>query len=56
MPDDWAQTAVDDIVNDLCSRRGLSHAFAEIDHDIQEEIRETWAAFVRKAYRTDGPR
>lgn len=56
MPDDWAQTTADEIIADLCDRRGLRQAFEEIDAGIQEEIRAAWAQIVRKVFRSDGPK
>jgi hypothetical protein len=53
--DDWAQTAADEIIENLRDRRGLAHVFDEIDAEIQEEIRDTWAGIIRRVARTDGP-
>ena len=53
--DDWAQTAADEIISDMSDRRGLRQAFDEIDSDIQEEIRATWAEIIRRVARTDQP-
>lgn len=40
---------VDDIISDMTSRRGLRHAWDDIDEDVQAEIRETWIAIVANA-------
>lgn len=53
--DDWAQTAADEIIENLRERRGLSHVFDEIDAAIQEEIRTSWAEVIRRVFRSDGP-
>jgi hypothetical protein len=34
---------------DLCDRRGLRHAFEEIDEDIQDEIRRVWIDIFAQA-------
>lgn len=44
-PDD-AKQAVDEIVRDLTDRRGLSTAWAAIDDETLDEIRETWAKII----------
>ena len=36
------------IEKDLRGRRGLRQEFEGIDSDIQDEIRDRWAALVRK--------
>ncbi len=53
--DDWAQTAADEIIDNLRGRRGLAHVFDEIDHEIQDEIRTSWAEVIRRVFRTNGP-
>lgn len=40
---------VDRIIADLCDRRGLKGEWALIDPDIQDEIRERWAAIIRSS-------
>jgi hypothetical protein len=44
-----ATAAVDAIINDLSDRRGLKREWAQIDPDIQQEIRDTWTALIVKA-------
>jgi hypothetical protein len=34
------------IIDDLTDRKGLRHEFDNIDPDIQDEIKETWAEIV----------
>ena len=42
-----ASKAVERIIdNDLTDRRGLKHEWRQIDPDIQEEIRQTWADII----------
>lgn len=48
---DTAQKIVAAIESDLRDRRGLRQEFEAIDDDIQDEIRDTWAAIVRKVIR-----
>ena len=43
-----ARMAVDEILKDLCDRRGLKHEWQRIDPEIQDEIRTAWEAAVRK--------
>lgn len=44
---DLAQRIVARIEADLCDRRGLRQAFEGVDEDIQDEIRDNWAAIIR---------
>lgn len=46
--DTKADRIVSLILDDMLGRRGLDGAWDEIDEDIQEEIRATWAAIVHK--------
>ena len=45
----WVLTAVDDIIDDLTSRRGLRQEFDNIDLEIQDEIRMKWASIISNA-------
>ena len=40
--------AVEAIVADLCDRRGIKHAWHEIDDDVQDEIRYVWGLIIEK--------
>jgi hypothetical protein len=42
-----ASGAVLAIVRDLRDRRGLKHEWDQIDHDIQQEIIDTWTDIVQ---------
>jgi hypothetical protein len=44
-----SQVAADAIVRDLLSRRGLRQEWEEIDEEIQQEIKQAWAALIQKA-------
>lgn len=44
---DKAEEIVDAILVDLTDRRGLRHAWDEIDDDIRDEIKACWAEIVR---------
>ena len=44
-----AQEAVDKILDDLTSRKGLRHEWDDIDEDIQKEITEEWISIVMSA-------
>jgi hypothetical protein len=41
--------AVESIVQDLSDRRGLRQEWEQIDEDIQEEIKQTWAVIIRES-------
>jgi hypothetical protein len=41
-----AKIAVEKIVGDLLDRRGLKSEWAQIDEDIQEEIKDAWTLIV----------
>ncbi len=41
-----ANGIVDDIVADLCARKGLRHEWDQIGADIRDEIREEWRQIV----------
>jgi hypothetical protein len=41
-----AHEVVDAIIKDLTNRRGLSQEWDQIDPDIKEEIRNTWAGLI----------
>jgi len=41
-----AEAIVDDIIENLCDRRGLSHEWFNIDGEIQSDIRSTWIEIV----------
>jgi hypothetical protein len=45
---DKAQQIVEAIEADLTDRRGLKQEWGQIDYDIQDEIRDTWAGIIRK--------
>lgn len=47
--DEAARRAVDSIMKDLESRRGLKQEWAGIDADIRREIRERWTALILEA-------
>jgi hypothetical protein len=40
--------AVDAIILDLSDRRGLKQEWDQIDDDIQQEIKETWAGLINR--------
>lgn len=42
-----ATDIVDAILADMTDRRGLRHQWDQIDRDIQQEIRDTWAEIVQ---------
>lgn len=46
---DWAQYAARGVLADLTDRRGIRHAFDEIDEDIRVEIVESLADIIRTA-------
>jgi hypothetical protein len=50
-----AAQVVDRIENDLTDRKGLRHAWDNIEADIAEEIREEWRGFVLEALSTPAP-
>jgi hypothetical protein len=41
-----ADRVVSLIIGDLTDRSGLQNVWDELDEDIQEEIRQTWASFI----------
>jgi len=41
-----AKLIVDDIIDDLCDRRGLRQEWDETDEDIQKEIKDTWKNII----------
>jgi hypothetical protein len=41
-----ANFAVSKIISDLTDRRGLKHAWFDIDDDIQEQIKEKWVKIL----------
>ena len=41
-----ANFAVSKIISDLTDRRGLKHAWFDIDDDIQEQIKEKWVKII----------
>jgi hypothetical protein len=43
-----AERIVTDIIDDLTNRRALRQAWDDIDEDIQQEIRDTWAVIVQR--------
>lgn len=47
MVDTLAEKIVDDIIDDLTDRGGLSNMWEEIDEDIIIEIRQTWIEIVK---------
>ena len=54
MTEQQARIAVAAIVKDLSDRRGLRQEWEQIDDDIREEIRETWAELIVAASREEG--
>lgn len=56
MPDDWAQTAADAVIDNLRDRRGIRQAFDGVDDEVMEEIRDTLAGIIRDTAATDQPR
>lgn len=38
---------VDKIINDMSGRKGLGDEWDNIDHDVRDELRETWEQLVR---------
>lgn len=49
---DWADAAVDSIIEDLNDRSGLG--IDSVEDEIQEEIRTTWAGIIREKARLSG--
>jgi hypothetical protein len=49
-----AERIVKAIITDFTDRRGLRQEWEQIDADIQQEIRETWLAIVRKELTKEG--
>lgn len=47
-PESKELKAIFNIISDLTDRRGLKHAFNDIDADIQDEIIETWVDCIKK--------
>lgn len=41
-----AEAIVDDIIEDLCDRKGLSDEWFSIDGDLQSDIRSTWIEII----------
>ena len=39
--------SVDEIIRDLSDRRGIKHAWDQIDADIQEEIKQVWREAIQ---------
>ena len=54
-PKQAAARAVDDIISDLCDRRGLRQEWKGIDKDIQKEICNAWRVIVERAIRSALP-
>ena len=48
---DWWDEAAALVLTELKGRRGIGQAFDEIDDDIKQEIYETIAEIIKKAYR-----
>jgi hypothetical protein len=46
---DWAHAAARGILHDLNDRRGIKHAFREIDEDVRKEMVAAHAAIIRAA-------
>lgn len=42
-----AEAIVDEIIMDICDRRGLRQAWEAIDEGVQREIRDTWIEIVK---------
>jgi len=40
--------SVDEIILDLSDRRGIKHAWGQIDDDIQEEIKRVWRSAIQQ--------
>lgn len=49
MKSDTARKVVDQIVNDITSRRGIGDEWEQIEPDIEEEIRNEWIDFLMRA-------
>lgn len=45
---DTAKDIVEDIIKDLCGRRGLRQEWEACDEEVVEEIKETWLHIVRE--------
>lgn len=45
----WADRAVDQIVREMCDRKGIGDEWEHIDEEIQQEIKEAWADIIRSA-------
>lgn len=50
LEDDWADIAVNAIIDDLNDRSGLG--IDSLEEDIQEEIKQTWAGIIRENHNT----
>lgn len=48
MAKDAYQKAVDAIIKDMCGRSGGDHWFEGCDEEIQQALRDEWAAILRK--------
>jgi len=48
-PNTKTKKAVFNIIHDLTDRRGLKHAFNDIDGDIQDEIIDNWISQIDSA-------
>jgi hypothetical protein len=46
-----AESIVDQIISDLCDRRGLKHEWFGIDENTQQEIRQTWIDIAERMIR-----
>lgn len=46
---DWAHTAARGVIADLQDRRGIKHAFDNLDEDVRKEITGDMAAIIRAA-------
>jgi hypothetical protein len=46
---DWAVKAADAVIDDMADRSGWGDLFANLDPEIQDEIRLTWANLIAEA-------
>jgi len=44
---DWADEAVEKIIRDMTGRSGMD--WSDVDAEIRQEIRQTWAELIRDA-------
>lgn len=51
---DLADIIVEDVEYELCGRKGIGNVFEGCDLETQQEMRDSWAALVRKRLTTEG--